>query len=414
LILSIIIVNYNVKYFLEQCLHSVQKAGEGLDIEIIVIDNASTDGSREWLQHKFPQVKFHWLATNLGFGKANNLALKEATGDYILFLNPDTIIAEDSLRLCLAEKTKDKNIGALGVRMIDGSGSFLKESKRGLPTASAAFYKFTGLCKLFPHSKKIAAYYAGHLPQQQSHDVEVLSGAFMMLSRKAIEITKGFVEDFFMYGEDVDLSYRITKAGLKCRYFAGTTIIHFKGESTQKNSPGYSKHFYGAMLLFVKKHFADKKAMIFFTRLAVTAAGTFTALKKKNTGNKNSSNKPLRTAAIASQAVFDQCVQLLKYAITPVSIIGRIDPVDDKTNRSLGNLDQTAALIKKNKIEQLVFCSASSPVIQIIKTAEEIGRKTQLLFWMEGSASMVGSNKKNQRGKFIAAPLQTSHEPANH
>jgi N-acetylglucosaminyl-diphospho-decaprenol L-rhamnosyltransferase len=400
--LSVIIVSYNVKYFLEQCLLSVIKASEGLQTEIIVIDNNSSDGSRAYLEKDFKNVKFFWLTENLGFGKANNQALTSASGEYILFLNPDTLLAEDSLQVCLAEMKANNTTGALGVRMIDGSGQFLKESKRGLPTPGAAFFKFSGLSRIFPRSKKMAAYYAGHLDEFQSHDVAILSGAFMMLSKKAVEATKGFDEDFFMYGEDVDLSYRITKAGMRCRYFAGTTIIHFKGESTQKSSPAYRQHFYGAMKLFVQKHFPEKKWLNLST-------GVLTGLAKTSAGLRttNKEERPaiaLRTAAVASQNVFDQCIQLLKYATQPLSIVGRIATAPDATNKALDTTDNMASAIKTNKIDQLVFCSASLPLKNIIALAQKTGRKTQLLFWLEGSRSMVGSNDKNKKGKFIVDP----------
>ncbi|RYY70285.1 MAG: glycosyltransferase family 2 protein, partial [Chitinophagaceae bacterium] len=279
MLLSVIIVNYNVKYFLEQCLYSLRKACQEIESEIIVIDNNSTDNSRSWLEEKFSEVKFTWQTTNSGFGKASNFALKQATGDYVLFLNPDTILAEDSLQLCLQEMKKDSSIGALGVRMIDGSGMFLKESKRGLPTASRSFFKMSGLGSLFPGSKMFAGYYAGHLPNNETHPVDVLAGAFLLLSRKAVTITNGFDEDFFMYGEDVDISYRIQKAGLKNIYFPGTTIIHFKGESTQKYSAEYNQHFYGAMRLFTKKHFADKKGLLFITGAAISAGKILASFK---------------------------------------------------------------------------------------------------------------------------------------
>lgn len=410
MLLSIIIVNYNVKYFLEQCLYALEQACLGLEAEVIVVDNASTDGSRDWLQPKFPSVQFTWLTQNLGFGKASNLALQQAKGQYILFLNPDTIIAEDSLRLCLDEMMANPNIGALGVRMIDGSGSFLKESKRGLPTGAAALYKFTGLGSIFPRSKKIAAYYAGHLPEKENADVEILSGAYMMLSKKAVNITKGFDEDFFMYGEDVDLSYRIIKAGMRCRYFADTTIIHFKGESTQKFSRQYRKNFYGAMNLFVKKHFPGKPWLKTGTRMLTAIATAWgpgsPASKQEDIG------KPLRTAVIASQPVFDAAVQLLKHALPPLTILGRIAAEKDNANKSLGFVEDLSTIIKKQKIEQLIFCSAALPVKKIISLAEISGKKAGLLFWIQGSASMVGSNHKNRKGKFIVAAAPEAVVPS--
>lgn len=404
--LSVIIVNYNVKYFLEQCLYAVKKACVNIDAEIIVIDNNSTDGSREWLEPKFSGVRFIWQSTNDGFGKANNHALRQAKGDFILFLNPDTIIAEDSLELCIAAMKKNESVGALGVRMIDGSGRFLKESKRGFPGAAASFYKMSGLASLFSRSKTFAQYYAGQLDEKETHEVDVLAGAFMMLTRKAADITKGFDEDFFMYGEDVDLSYRIQRAGLKNIYFAGTSIIHFKGESTQKFSASYNQHFYGAMRLFVKKHFAGKKSMLFFTGLGITA-GKMAASFKSLFANKQQSalqQKPLHTAIVAGQAKFDQCLHLVKYASPAMAVAGRIAVQDSDSGTALGRVKDMKAVIATNKIEQVIFCEGEQTFGSIIRELQAIPHKTQKLFHAQGSSSMVGSNDKNSKGKFIAKP----------
>lgn len=399
--LSIIIVSYNVKYFTEQCICSVQKAIVGIDAEIIVIDNNSTDGSREWLEPKFPTVQFIWQNTNDGFGKANNKALLKAGGDCILFLNPDTIIAEDSLQLCLHQMQQDKGIGALGVRMIDGSGKFLQESKRGFPSAWASFYKMSGLTKLFPRSKKFAAYYAGHLPQQQSHRVDVLAGAFMMLSRKAIEATKGFDEDFFMYGEDVDLSYRIQKAGMKNYYFADTTIIHFKGESTQKRSATYNQHFYGAMKLFVQKHFAEKKAQAFLTNLAIAGSKALASCKSLLMQRNGTSSIAQNTVVAATQQECDDCLQLIKYALPPVPLVGRV-AVTSPDNTSIGNITDIEKWISNKNIRQIIFYRHTLSYKQIIHAAEKINGRLNMLFHAEGSSSIVGSNDKNSKGFFIA------------
>lgn len=261
--LSVIIVNYNVKYFLEQCLFSVLKACRGITAEIIVVDNNSTDGSRELLEEKFPSVYFIWNAANTGFAKANNQALKNAQGQYILFLNPDTIVPEDCFEKCMAFLQSQSYAGALGIKMIDGSGKFLKESKRAFPSPLTSLYKLSGLAKLFPHSKSFARYHLGHLPANETHEVDVLAGAFMLIPHTVLKEVGSFDETFFMYGEDVDLSYRIQKAGYKNYYFAESTIIHFKGESTRKGSLNYVRLFYSAMSLFVKKHYSGTKAGVF-------------------------------------------------------------------------------------------------------------------------------------------------------
>lgn len=269
--LSIIIINFNVKYFLEHCLNSALSALTGIEGEIIVVDNHSTDGSKSYFENRFPPVKFIWNETNIGFGKANNLGLKYATGEYILFLNPDTIIPEDCFKKCISFLQSKNDTGALGVKMIDGSGRFLKESKRSFPYPLTSLFKLMGLANLFPHSKLFAKYHLGNLDENSNHEVDVLAGAFMMIPRKIINVVKGFDEDFFMYGEDIDLSYRIQQAGFVNYYFAETCIIHFKGESTKKGSLNYVKMFYSAMNIFVKKHYKNSRAGIFnlFIQVAI-------------------------------------------------------------------------------------------------------------------------------------------------
>ncbi|HVU57715.1 MAG TPA: glycosyltransferase family 2 protein [Puia sp.] len=262
MVLSVIIVSYQVKYFLEQCLFSVEKALQGTpDTEIIVVDNHSQDGSVEYLLPKFPTVKFLVQTENLGFGAANNLALTRATGKYILFLNPDTILPEDFFQICLSFMDKTPGIGAMGVRMVDGGGRFLKESRRGFPTPWTSFCKLSGLTAAFPRSRWLAGYYLGHLPENQNHKAPILSGACMWVPRHVLEQTDAFDERFFMYAEDIDLSHRIEQKGFTNYYIADTTILHFKGESTHKDAK-YIKLFYGAMVQFRRKHFRG-----FFSRI---------------------------------------------------------------------------------------------------------------------------------------------------
>ena len=269
--LSIIIVNYNERYFLEQCLHSVRHAAQGLDVEVIVVDNASADDSLEMLGRSFPEVKLIANAENTGFSKANNQGIHMAAGEYILLLNPDTLVAEDSFKTTLAFMDTHPECGALGVRMLDGSGHFLPESKRGLPTPAVALYKMTGLALLFPNSRTFGRYHLRYLNEHQTHEVDVLSGAFMMLRKEALNKAGLLDEQFFMYGEDIDLSYRIQKAGYINVYFAGTEILHYKGESTKKRSANYVKVFYNAMILFARKHYSGGSAGLFslFIILAV-------------------------------------------------------------------------------------------------------------------------------------------------
>lgn len=261
--LSIIIVNYNVKHFLEQCLFSVQAALVDIQAEVIVIDNNSSDSSLSYLAPKFKNIRFISNTNNIGFAKACNQGVVLASGKYILFLNPDTIVPEDCFKQCLSFFESHPDAGALGVKMLDGSGKFLKESKRAFPSPTTSLFKLFGLSKLFPHSAIFSKYHLGHLDENKSNEVDVLAGAFMMIKKEVLDKLGCFDEGFFMYGEDVDLSYRIQKAGYKNYYFAGTSIIHFKGESTKKGSMNYVKMFYNAMSIFVRKHYGGSKAGIF-------------------------------------------------------------------------------------------------------------------------------------------------------
>ncbi len=261
--LSVVIVNYNVKYFLDQCLQSVFGAGKSLEMEVFVVDNNSVDGSNEMLAEKYPGVKLIANQENFGFSKANNQAIKQSKGRYVLLLNPDTILEDDTLVKVVEFMDKHPEGGALGVKMIDGKGRFLPESKRSLPTPSVAFYKIFGLAALFPKSKVFGKYHLGFLDNEEVHDVEVLSGAFMLLRAETLNKIGLLDEDFFMYGEDIDLSYRIIKGGYRNYYFPKTRIIHYKGESTKKNSVNYVLVFYNAMLIFAQKHFSTKNAKIF-------------------------------------------------------------------------------------------------------------------------------------------------------
>jgi len=280
--LSVIIVNYNVEHFLNHCLLSVQNACKGMKTEIFVVDNNSVDGSVEMVRKHFPEVKLIVNADNVGFSRANNQALKMATGDYQLLLNPDTVVEHDTFRKIVAFMDAHPDAGALGVKMVDGTGKFLPESKRGLPTPTVAFYKIFGLAKLFPKSKRFGRYHLGFLDKEQTHEVEVLSGAFMLLRKEALEKAGLLDEDFFMYGEDIDLSYRIIKVGYKNYYYPEARIIHYKGESTKKNSINYVFVFYRAMVIFAKKHFSNTNAHLFslFINSAIWARASVAILSR--------------------------------------------------------------------------------------------------------------------------------------
>ncbi len=261
--ISIIIVNYNVEYFLEQCLNSVKKALQNVPGEVFVVDNNSIDNSVEMVRAKFPE--YHLIANkdNKGFSKANNQAIAVSRGEYVLLLNPDTVVEEDTFEKVIRFMDDHPDAGGLGVRMLDGKGKFLPESKRGLPTPLVAFYKIFGLSKLFPKSKRFGQYHLGHLSEFETNEIEILSGAFMLMRNEALKKVGYLDEAFFMYGEDIDLSYRIIKGGYKNYYFPETRIIHYKGESTKKSSVNYVFVFYRAMVIFAEKHFSQKNARLF-------------------------------------------------------------------------------------------------------------------------------------------------------
>lgn len=269
--LTVVIVNYNVKHFLEQCLYSVEKAMKNVAAEVFVVDNNSVDGSTGMLIHKFPWVKLIANKINLGFSKANNQAMRQAKGEYILLLNPDTVVEEDTFEKVLAFMDANPGAGGLGVKMIDGKGKFLPESKRGLPTPWVAFHKVFGLSALFKKSKTFGKYHLSYLSNDEVHEIDVLAGAFMLMRKEALDKVGLLDEDYFMYGEDIDLSYRIQKGGYQNYYFPDTTIIHYKGESTKKGSLNYVRMFYNAMIIFARKHFSKQYAGLFsfFIHLAI-------------------------------------------------------------------------------------------------------------------------------------------------
>ncbi|MCF6213681.1 MAG: glycosyltransferase [Flavobacteriaceae bacterium] len=261
--LSVIIVSYNAKHFLHLCLQSVVKAIEKLKAEIIVVDNASTDGTCTLVRSEFKSVKLIANTDNIGFAKANNMGVAKAKGDFVLILNPDTVVAEDTFTNCLTFANTQNNLGALGVKLIDGTGNFLPESKRNLPTPLVT------LCKILGVKSQKYAYYASHISENDTGEVTILVGAFMFLKRETYLAVKGFDTDYFMYGEDIDLSYKLSKAGYQNHYLGSESVIHFKGESTQKDVK-YLKYFYKAMFIFYKKHFKRNFAFELILYLGMT------------------------------------------------------------------------------------------------------------------------------------------------
>ena len=262
--LSVIIVNYNVKYFLEVCLHSVLRAAVGIAAEVIVVDNNSEDSSCAMIRDKFPSVVLIENKDNKGFSKANNQGVAVAMGEYILFLNPDTVMPEDFFKKTITYMDAHPGAGAIGPRLIDGKGAFAPDSKKSFPSLSVAIFKTTGINKLFPRSPFFNKYYAVHVGENEVAAVDVLSGCCMLVRRSAMDKAGGpFDEDYFMYCEDVDLSYRIEKAGYKNIYFPEADLVHYKGESTRKMTLSYVRIFNEALVTFVKKHYTKEQARLF-------------------------------------------------------------------------------------------------------------------------------------------------------
>ncbi len=279
--LSIIIVNYNVKEFLQNLIHSIEKASSNLTKEIIIVDNASDDGSVDFIKDKFPQVKLIANQKNIGFGKANNIGLKQASGRYILLINPDAIVAEDTFEKMIQFFEQNDSAGLAGCKILNPDGTLQLACRRSFPGPWTSFTKVTGLSSLFPNSKIFARYNLTYLDENQSYEVDAISGSFMMMRKEVYEKVGGFDEQFFMYGEDLDLCYRIQKDGFKVFYVSTTQIIHYKGESTKRSSFDETKVFYSAMHLFVKKHLSSSLLVEFILRSAIAARSVFAFLGLK-------------------------------------------------------------------------------------------------------------------------------------
>jgi N-acetylglucosaminyl-diphospho-decaprenol L-rhamnosyltransferase len=384
--LSIIIVSFNVKYFLEQCLHSVEAACKNIETEIFVIDNASHDNTVEYLQPKFPFVKFIRNDLNEGFAKANNKALHAAKGEYILYLNPDTIIAEDTLLNCVQFLNKNKNAGAIGVKLIDGSGNFLPESKRAFPSIIASFFKMSGLASLFSRSAFFNRYALGNLDENIMHEVDILPGAFFMASRNILLQLNGFDEDFFMYGEDIDLSYRIKQAGYKNYYLGNLSIIHFKGESVQTNKTDYVKNFYEAMKIFTRKHYNKQSAIflnitIALSQMIASAKHRFLSTKKE----KNNSHFLL----VGNDADTTSAEKILLH----------YNKSFQKIN-SLNQLNKTS-LSKTNPA--IVFCIGNLSYTETISFIQKNKNKYAYFWHKANSKSITGSNYSSTSGEIYAS-----------
>lgn len=406
---SVIIVSYNVCHFLEHTLRSVRKAASFTDTEIIVVDNCSKDGSAEMVKSKFPEVTLIASKKNLGFSRANNFGIKQAKGEYILLLNPDTFIQENALISCAEFMDNHPNAGALGVKMIDGSGNYLPESKRGFPTPWVAFYKIFGLADLFPKSKKFGKYHLKYLDKNEVHKIEVLSGAYMFIRKSALESAGLLDEDFFMYGEDIDLSYRIVKAGYDNYYFPGTTIIHYKGESTKKTSVNYVFVFYNAMIVFAHKHLTARKAGVFafLIKLAIYLRAAISLISKMGYKIWSPVNKActlksgkLRIVIAAEKEEKDHIINILKCTQKPWEYAGWISnhENDSPDPMYLGTLNNMNKIMNKlSPVHEIIFSTCSFHHHEIIDyMANHPSKKIKYKMVPEECDFMLGSNSTKQ------------------
>ena len=370
--LSVIILNYNVRYFLEQCVLSVQKALEGIDGEIIVIDNASSDGSCEMMKTKFPHIKLIENKENLGFPKGNNIGVAQAKGEYICILNPDTVVAEDTFFKILNSQlvTRNSQLGIIGCKLIDGAGNFLPESKRGVPTPWVAFTKIFGLYKI---SNYFGKYYAQHLSENESGKVDILVGAFMVMKRELYLEVGGFDENCFMYSDDIDLSYLVLKTGKSNYYFHETSVIHYKGESTVRDGT-YMKRFREAMQFFYKKHFKKSR---FFDVMMQVGSFVFSLLKKNQQKNE--------VRIIDEYIVFSR--ENLELNLS-------------KKATYLADFNQFVNQPQKNI--EIIFDTTTFSFAEII-TFMQLNKSKNLSFknYISSSNYLIGSNNSNDRGQII-------------
>jgi len=378
--LSVIILNYNVRYFLELCVLSVQRAIRNMDAEIIVVDNNSPDDSCDMMKQRFPNVRLIENKENSGFPKGNNIGVAEAKGEFICILNPDTVVAEDTFEKVLAFAEKQNDLGIVGCKLIDGAGNFLPESKRGIPTPFTAFTKITGLYKL---SDFFGKYYASHLNRNQTGKVEILVGAFMVMKKETYLEVGGFDENCFMYSDDIDLSYMVLKTGKSNYYFHETTAIHYKGESTIRDEK-YMQRFRQAMDFFYKKHF---RTPVIFDVFMKTGAFFFSIVKQKQ--------------AVLSRPEIGHYVLVsedLNLHSTVEKLLGKkVQRLDAATENELNSLQ-----VENRKHVEIIFDNNSVSFKNIISKMEN-DRKSRFLFRIlpGGSDFLIGSDDSNDRGEIM-------------
>ena len=392
--LSVVIVSYNVSHYLLQCLDSLQRALRGIDGEVIVVDNHSRDNSVALVHQAHPEVKVIENLHNLGFSKANNIALRQAKGEYALLLNPDNIVADNTIRDCIAFLDLHPDAGAAGVMMLNADGTVAPESRRGVPTPLTSFYKLSGLCRMFPRSPRFGRYYLGHLPWQTPQQIDIVSGAFCMLRRSVLDKVGLLDEDYFMYGEDIDLSYRILKQGAT-NWYLPYPILHYKGESTQKSSFRYVHVFYQAMLIFFRKHFSHlgllvtlpiKTAIWFKALVALVAMLTNRMRRSLGFVDRHSDCSSFQYLCFGSRSMVSTCGEILDKHGLRWSSYDSSDPIyinkvaTAQTEPSVIVLDPQrfsfAAMlsIMRQTANSAVFLGTFQPFTKSIITSNEIIR----------------------------------------
>lgn len=382
--LSVIILNYNVRYFLEQCVLSVQEAVLAMDAEIIVVDNNSSDDSCLMMQERFPSVKLIQNKENFGFPKGNNIGVQEAQGKYVCILNPDTVVAEDTFTKILAFAEEQQDLGIIGCRLIDGKGNFLPESKRGIPTPWVAFTKVLGLYKFFPKWKIFNQYYAQHINENENGKVEILVGAFMLMTRELYNDLNGFDENCFMYADDIDLSYRVLQKQKSNYYFAETTVLHYKGESTIKDER-YMKRFQEAMNFFYNKHF---KKSLFFSSFIQIGIWFFSFVKMFQ-------GKPKRKP-LPEKYIFYSSNSILSEKL-PSILKNKVQFLDFKKEKMVNSCHvfkgKRVEIILDNQYVSFEKC------IKIIETLKD--KNVTFKIFPKKANFIIGSNSRNDRGQIV-------------
>jgi GT2 family glycosyltransferase len=373
--LSVIILNYNVRYFLELCVLSVQNAIQNIDAEIIVIDNNSQDDSCEMMKQCFPNIKLIENKENSGFPKGNNIGVAIAKGEYVCILNPDTVVAEDTFTKVLAFAKKQKDLGIIGVKLIDGTGNFLPESKRGIPTPFVAFTRITGLYNVFP--KLFGKYYAQHLSENETEKIEILVGAFMLMQRDLYNEIGGFDENCFMYSDDIDLSYMVLEKGKSNYYFHETSVIHYKGESTIKDVT-YMKRSQDAMNFFYKKHFRVSLLFSLFMEIGIV----FFSFVKMFQGKPKPKSSPDNYILISNDEILREKLE--------------------SSFRKPVKLKDISQSFSKNTVTEIIFDQNHLDFKSIIEAFERNKNKNYTFKIIPKSADFaIGSNSSFDRGEVI-------------